>query len=594
MSITWTRNKALLAVLLIMIAVLGRNVASQAEDLSKANLPNPDSYYKLVILKDYTPETGFQFIARDNAPYGSWTHWSLPHTWTIWQLHRGLMAFDMKKDSALLWAGGSLTIFSMLLLAFFVALAVVNIGSSLAAIVSGLAIASSPPLFGYGQLVQITHHIFMLVPVAAAAACFLRPNMQAGRVLDFVGGALLGLALWISPETMPLILAFAAMRAAIRLQQPSSGVVWPVAAGLMLVMLAGWMIDPPPPTFSAWALDHISLAWLLFAAMLASLLLLTDFCIARKTPLPISIFQLTLALVVLAIVWLMMVPGALAGPNGLIPNELRALWYDRIEELQAVSELSQWIAYLLLPLTSASLLGCVAWRERSLWMLVLALSVLIYGVLGANHIRMGAAAALVSALVFGIGISKLRAFKDIQNKALPMPEQMIGAALVLIVPLQVFGTLGLAHFENKTDIKLSATNDMKPCRLDKALPLLNSLPVGTLLAESNIGPEILFKTQHRVIAGNYHHNTKGLIDSFDVLRSVSPDMKAQAIASARGIDFILACTEINSNLVRGKKEHTLVQRMAAGAAISWLPEHQVLADWRVYRRSAAGNIKSYN
>ncbi len=150
-----------------MLAVLGRNMASQATDLTSADLPNPDSYYRLVILKDYTPETGFQFIARDNAPQGSWIHWSLPHTWTVWQLHRGLMAVGLEKNAALLWAGGGLTMLSMLLLAFFVALAVANVGSLRAAVVSALVLASSPPLFGYGQLVQITHHIFMLVPLAA-------------------------------------------------------------------------------------------------------------------------------------------------------------------------------------------------------------------------------------------------------------------------------------------------------------------------------------------------------------------------------------------------------------------------------------------
>lgn len=593
MSITWTRNKALLAVLLVMIAVLGRNIVSQAEDLSNANLPNPDSYYKLVILKDYTPETGFQFIARDNAPYGSWIHWSLPHTWTIWQLHRGLMAFDMKKDSALLWAGGGLTILSMLLLAFFVALAVANAGSPLAAVVSGLAIASSPPLFGYGQLVQITHHIFMLVPAAAAAACFLRPNMQMGRLLDLVGGVLLGLALWISPETMPLVLVFAAMRATFRLQQPSSGTVWPVSVGLILMMLVGWIVDPPPPTFSVWALDHISLAWLFFAALLSSLLLLTDFCIARETPLPISLFQLAFALVALAIVWLIVVPGALAGPSGLIPSELRVLWYDRIEELQAISKPSQWVAYLLLPLMSASLLGYMAWRERSLCMLVLALSTLIYGALGAIHIRMATATALVSVLAFGIGISKLRAFKDMQDKTLHMSEQILGAVLVLAIPLQVFGTMSLVYFENQADGE-NNIGDAKSCRLDTVLPLLNNLPVGTVLAGSNEGPEILFKTKHRIIAGNYHHNIHGLRDSFDVLRSVIPDVKAQVIVADRNIEFILACIEKSSDLKRGKEERTLAHRMAIGEAISWLPKHRTLVDWRVYWLSTADNIKGYN
>lgn len=594
MSITWTRNKALLAVLLIMMAVLGRNIVSQAEDLSSANLPNPDSFYKLVILKDYTPETGFQFIARDNAPYGSWIHWSLPHTWTIWQLHRGLMAFDVKKDSALLWAGGGLTILSMLLLALLVALAVANAGSPLAAVVSSLVIAFNPPLFGYGQLVQITHHIFMLVPVAAGAACFLRKNSQPSRLLDFLGGALLGFALWISPETMPLVLVFAAVRAAIRLQHPASGSVWPVAVGLILVVLIGWVIDPPPPTFSIWALDHISLAWLLFATLLASLLLLTDCCIARKLPLPVSIFKLAFALVVLAIIWLMVVPGALAGPNGLIPSELKIIWYDQIHELQAVSRPSQYLAYLLLPLTSAILLSYIAWREHSLWMLVLAISALVYGFLGASHIRMGAAAALVSVLAFSIGISMLRAFQDMHNKSLPMSEQILGAVLVLIFPLQVFSAMGFSYFERFGDgVNNSMEGDMS-CQLDSILLKLNAIPIGTILTKPNAGPEILFKTQHNVIAGNYHHNIQGLIDSFDVLYSFAPDNKAQEIASMRNIDYILICAGYDNYLNRAGSERTLVQRMVAGESIGWLPVHQMLVDWRMYWHSAADNAKGYN
>lgn len=587
MSITWTRNKALLAVLLIMMAVLGRNIASQAEDLSNANLPNPDSYYKLVILKDYTPETGFQFIARDNAPYGSWTHWSLPHTWTIWQLHRGLMAFDVKKDTALLWAGGGLTMLSMLLLALLVALVVANIGSPLAAVVSSLVVASSPPLFGYGQLVQITHHIFMLVPVAAAAACFLRPNLQAGHLLDFLGGTLLGFALWVSPETMPLVLAFAAIRAAVRLQHPFSGPVWPVAAGLVLMVLIGWAIDPPPPTFSIWALDHISLAWVLFVALLAILLILTDHCIAKEKTLSVAILQLTFALMAAAIVWLVVTPGALAGPNGLIPNELRVLWYDHIEELQPASKPSKLLIYLLLPIVSASLLGYVAWRERCLWMLVLVLSALIYGVLGASHIRMGAAAAFVSVLTFSIGISKLNAFRHLQDNTVPVSEQILVATLVLIIPMQVFGAKLLADFESKSESEEMYIGAEKPCRLDAVLPLISSMPPSIILAEPNIAPEILFKSRHKVIAGNYHHNIRGLLDLFSALRSVEPDTEALNVVSRRGISTILMCNLINSNLLRGNADRTLAQRMAGGELIAWLPKRLSLGDWSIYSQKVS-------
>lgn len=583
MAITWSRNKALLVVILIMMAVLGRNIAAQATDLMQADLPNPDSYYKLAILKDYTPETGFQFIARDNAPYGSWIHWSLPHTWTMWQLHRGLMAVGLDKDAALLWAGGGLTMLSMLLLAFFVALAVANVGSHLAAIVSVLILACSPPLFGYGQLVQITHHIFMLVPLAAAVACFLRAGFSASPVLDFAGGLLLGLALWISPETMPLVLAFAAMRAAVRLQQPRSGGLWPVATGLMMLLLAAWLTDPPPPTFTALALDHMSFSWLLFGGLLSGLLLLTDYCVLRNLRLSVAILWLTLALVLAASCWLVLVPGALAGPNGLIPDELRTLWYSQIEELQAIKKPSQWLAYMLLPLMAASLLGYIAWRERSLWMLVLAVSALIYALLGATHIRMAAASTLISTLAFSIGISKLRAFVHLKDASLPMREQMLVAVLIVAVPLQVFGSMGLEYVEDTGSAERTAA-DKEVCQLDSALPLLRSLPPGTILADSNIGPELLFKTSHRIIAGNYHHNIRGLRDSFHLLRSLAPDTHAQSLMLARNIDYVFSCSKIYSNLKKAEHERTLAQRVASAETIDWLPHKEVIGEWRLYWR----------
>lgn len=581
MPITLTRNKALFAVILIMMAVLGRNIASQAADLSSANLPNPDSYYKLVILKDYTPETGFQFIARDNAPYGSWIHWSLPHTWTIWQLHRGLMAFGVEKEAALLWAGGGLTMLSMLLLALFVALAVANVGSPQAAIVSALALASSPPLFGYGQLVQITHHIFMLVPLAAAAACFLRCEFLLSRWKDLTGGALLGLALWISPETMPLVLSLTAVRAVIRLQYPSSGGVWLVAVGLFGVVLVGWLVDPPPPTFTVWALDHISLAWLLWSGLLALLLLHTDACIFRRLSLAASMLELSCVLLLMVAFWLAMVPDALAGPSGLISKDLKVLWYDRINEIKPVDSPSEWLAYLLLPLVGAGLLGIIAWREKCIWMLVIAASALIYAAFCASHIRMGAAAAFISTLAFSIGLSRLRAFVSFQSNTLPMREQIICAILIMSLPLQVYGAMGFKYLEIQAD--LESENKSKACQLGEILSVLSGLSASTILSGPNIGPEILFRTQHSIIAGNYHHNIRGLVDSFALRGSVSPDTDAKILMRERGIDYILLCTKTIDALGGRENIRTLSQRMAAEEGSDWLIYQGAAENWRLYR-----------
>lgn len=558
MSIVWTSNKAVLAVVFIMMAVLCRNIVSQADDLSNANLPNPDSYYKLVILNDYAPETGFQFIARDNAPHGSWIHWSLPHTWVIWQLHRGLMVFGMNKEGSLLWAGGGLTMLSMLLVAFFVALAVVKVGSPQSALISGLVLITSLPLFGYGKLVQITHHIFMLVPLAAAAACFFRANFKGSQWQDFLGGIFLGLALWVSPETMPIVLAFSAMRASIRIQNPLAGAVWPVAFGLLATLLTGWFIDPPPPTFSSWALDHISFTWLLFGGILAILLLMADNCVVRRIPIVVAIRELILALILAAICWLIIVPEVLEGPSGLIPQDLKEIWYDRIQELQPIKDAPQFLAYLLVPLISAALLSYAAWRERSLWMLVLALTVLIYCFLGAIYIRMAAAGAIMAALAFGIGISRLNVFINFHDSKLPLGEQILCAILVLSVPLQFFSSIGLEIMgrENNIANNISASRE---CSMSDILPTLNGLSTGIVLSGTDIGPELLYRTRHSIVSGNYHHNISGLKDGFKIMQSYKPYTEAISLIKSRDIRYILMCSE-NLKINRGFKMGSFAER----------------------------------
>lgn len=134
----------------------------------------------------------------------------------------------------------------------------------------------------------------------------------------------------------------------------------------------------------------------------------------------------TMPLVLAAMCWLLLVPDALSGPIDLIPDELRLLWYGQIKELKSVEWPSERLAYLLLLLIAAAMLDYAAWQKRSLWMLVLAAS---------THIRVGAAAAFISALAFSIGLSKIRAFISLHNSNAPLREQFLCAFLILSLPL---------------------------------------------------------------------------------------------------------------------------------------------------------------
>jgi len=531
---SWTYSKALAAAIFITLVMLTNNVFNQYDDLISANLPNPDSYYKLVLIKDYDPAHGIQFVARDNAPEGSWIHWSMPHTWTIMQLHKGLMLLGVDSDKALLLAGGGLTILSMLLLATLVSITILNIGSNLAAVLAVLALATSFPLFGYGQLVQITHHIYMLVPIAAACVCFFRKGMRTHKIYDFIGGALLGLAIWISPETMPLMLAVAAARAALQLQQKRPSWLWPAALGLMMTLISAWAIDPPPPTFQPWALDHISLAWLLFGALIATLMLVVDICVYQKLSFKSALLVLIIALALSGCAWLWIVPGALHGPSGLIPLELKALWWSKIKELQPVSTPSQWVAYLFVPALSGFWLVYIAWKERQLWLLILAFSTLAYSLLGVMHIRMGAASALISALALGICLSRVKILSSSGDPAkFPFHQKLFGTFIIILLPAQAFIMVMLEGYNNKQPVDAS-------CDWNELYERLAILPAGVVMLPLNKAPELLFKTHHYTVSGNYHHNVDGLLDVVRFFNSPKNEI-AENIINKRAVKYIAYC-----------------------------------------------------
>lgn len=569
--------KILSVAALMMLVTSFHSIKSGITALDSADLPNPDSYYKLVLLQDHSSLSDFGFVARDGAPAGSWSHWSLPHSWSVWQLHRGLTLMGADSRVALLWGGASLTVLCVVLLGMLLATSVARAGTQRAALVCTLMLASSLPLMAYGKFEQITHHIFMLVPLAGAMACLLRVEARvAGAVF---GGLLLGLALWISPETMPFVTGLIVVRAAMRLQHSGTAPLWPTGAGLTAAALCGWLLDPPPPSFSMWALDHISLAWLSYAALVTALTVVVDVCVGRGMALRVTLSALVCLAGAAVVTWLLLVPGALAGPVGLIPAELKPLWWDNINELQPADTPLQFVAYFSVPLLGVVAAGHAAWRGRSLWLLALAAMALAYGALGVWHTRMGAAAALAGAFAFGVGISRLRVFADKDEQHFPVAQQVMAFLLSVAGPVQLGITAGLAVLENDERRGVD-------CPLAPVADALNALPPATVLAPVFSGPELLYRTHHRVISGPYHHNVAGILDNYRAWLD-SGTGQAPEIVQRRKIEYVLGCTDYQRQLMAKPPARSLAQQAAAGDVPEWLEPvpwpNGVESNWRLYR-----------
>jgi len=95
---------------------------------------------------------------------------------------------------------------------------------------------------------------------------------------------------------------------------------------------------------------------------------------------------------------------------------------------------------------------------------------------------------------------------------------------------------------------------MPSCKLENILPILND-PAGlgarplTIMNSSDTGPQLLFASPHRVIAGNF--NVPGNSDSFDFFTLTKAE-DALTILQKWNVDLVLLCRRIAPALMFNK------------------------------------------
>ncbi len=95
----------------------------------------------------------------------------------------------------------------------------------------------------------------------------------------------------------------------------------------------------------------------------------------------------------------------------------------------------------------------------------------------------------------------------------------------------------------------------------------------TILSYIDFGPELLYRTEHRVLATPYHRNTGGILGAHEILSAKNLDT-AQGLVEARGVDLILLCptrTSMYSFEPIGQGENRrLFDRLVEGDPIPWV------------------------
>jgi hypothetical protein len=62
----------------------------------------------------------------------------------------------------------------------------------------------------------------------------------------------------------------------------------------------------------------------------------------------------------------------------------------------------------------------------------------------------------------------------------------------------------------------------------------------TILAFLDFGPELLYRTRHRVIGTPYHRNDAGILDSYNIMTANEPQ-DAKPAMDERDVDLVLLC-----------------------------------------------------
>lgn len=90
----------------------------------------------------------------------------------------------------------------------------------------------------------------------------------------------------------------------------------------------------------------------------------------------------------------------------------------------------------------------------------------------------------------------------------------------------------------------------------------------TLAAPIDAGPALLFLTRHRLLAGPYHRNVRGLTDNRRIFAGT--EREARATVAARGVEAILFCRNFAGLSNYPDRPAFLDGRLAAGNPPRWL------------------------
>jgi hypothetical protein len=561
---------------------------------SEIHLADPDAYMRLVQVEQAAEGGSFHLIGRGNTPYGESLHWTRPVSWGLsWGSVPFRMAFE-PQAALLAWSivSGPLLLIVALLLA----------DAAFRPVLSSIATARWLPLLLLcqpGFLVAFLpgrpdHHAVLLTGWIGLVGLVLAFSSHPTRSRSVAIGLLLALLNWISVESLAAtVTALAALSLPLlHLREPGerlrclAGLAWTTAtlwAGTTVAVILEYRTEACLVTYvDSLSLVHVRLfGWITMAVLVA----LACEWGARQRP---FVFRLGLApACALAAVCGMAITDPLffKGPYAAVDPEARALWLACVAEVEPLLAGGAAAPGRVLLWAGLPLLGLVAciWERLSdrkptgpvtpatLWLVVF--TALVF-----YQVRWTSYAAVIGAVFAARALHQIRTWWVERQRG---PVVVIGGTLATfaICALPLFGGLlmlgsspagsGPASESAPTRTATMFSHDpdtfARFCRWLDAQPG----PARGIMTFVDLGPEILYRTRHAVVAVPYHRDGRGLVDSQKFFQTAEGE-EARSLFERRRLHWVLLAPGTKEAAFYRAGSGSLYQQLKTGNPPPWL------------------------
>lgn len=547
---------------------------------------DPDDALRLMQVRNFVAGQGWFDVSqhRVNPPYGGPMHWSRLVDLPVAGIIIAMRPFfgDRLAEIIACVAVPPLTLLTMCLALY--ASVKRLFGPHRTVLTVALLVTSFPILTQMAPL-RIDHHAWQIVASVGVLGGMLMLDPRKG---GWIAGASMALWLHISGEALPYIALYGAVFALRYCARP--GEEWPRFIRFMgaltlcsAVLLLG--VKGLPVSLESHC-DSMSPPYLLplaamFAVMWAGHRMLGDASLVRRlVPLGMGAVGGAALLVDYA-------PQCLHGPFQALDPLVLHVWLDAIQEGLPVwrQDISTG-AIVIIPglLGLAGMIGAVLTEKdvdrRFDWLSILGMALGAFGVAIMVLRAVGVAHLLML-------LGNMWIIARIYPRIAALPK--MGARVPLTVALSIltpFGGAALASavVSNLTDTPNDASHDTKSAPLYSQIEALDALPHALLLAPLDIGPEILLRTHHDIIATGHHRNIAGMTE---VIRAFSlPPEQAKAVVLRTRADYLLVFTTL--------KEISRYQQVAPKGLANALMTGKPLPNWlqRIHV-TGEGSIRIY-